>query len=131
MDIASQSLHGARSWFFSDSRIARTRPVRMRLAVRADRANPSMTDTPKPQPPRAEAPAVPTPDSNEITVRRLAAKLQSQQVAHQAQVAVLTKKLDECRDRYARQGALLSNQIATILERIDAIRRSLSQPGKS
>ncbi|SFQ23759.1 hypothetical protein SAMN03159339_6187 [Variovorax sp. 770b2] len=90
-----------------------------------------MTDTPKPQPPRAEAPAVPTPDANEMTVRKLAAKLQSQQVAHQAQVAVLTKKLDECRDRYARQGALLSNQIATILERIDAIRRSLSQPGKT
>jgi flagellar basal body rod protein FlgB len=102
-----------------------------------DRSNPSMTDTPKSQPSKAQVPALTTAsdtnasDTNEITVRRLAAKLQSQQVAHQAQVAVLTKKLDECRDRYARQGALLSNQIATILERIDAIRRSLSQPGKS
>jgi hypothetical protein len=93
-----------------------------------------MTDTPKPPPSKAEVPALTTSttpsDTNEMTVRRLAAKLQSQQVAHQAQVAVLTKKLDECRDRYARQGALLSNQIATILERIDAIRRSLPPSGR-
>lgn len=64
-----------------------------------------------------------------MIVRKLAAKLQAQQVSHQAQVAVLTKKLEECRERYSRQGALLANQIAMILEKIEAIRRSMRPSG--
>jgi FkbM family methyltransferase len=56
------------------------------------------------------------PDANELLARELADELHAQQASHQEQVAALTAQLEESQALYGRQGSMLVNQVAVLLE---------------